>query len=424
MKIGKHQLENGIKLFIINQPGAELISSNVIVGAGGRYESNENYGISHFLEHMVFKGTKSFPDYEVFIKELEDRGAVVNAWTSEQATCYWNIMPKENIGISLKALSEQVSAPLLKETEIDKERGPVLEEIKRSHDDPYSHIWHNVLDVMWPCQPIGGGVLGPVENIEKFQREDFEKYLKSHYFGNNMNICIITDLDSKKVLEKVKEFFSHIPKGGDIKPAPIEHKQTKPQLSVTYRDMKQGQFILGYKTFGAGSKDRPAMDVLMNVLGKGMGSLLFKEVREKRGLAYAVSGDMDYFSDAGAAYLYAGVNAEKAEEAIVTIKEIAKSLKTELLTEERLNKAKEFIRGIILYVTDGVEKSGNWYTTKSLLDPKYLNPEDYLNAVAAVTPQDVLRVANSIFKPENESLTIIGPFKDEEKFAKILTNTK
>jgi predicted Zn-dependent peptidase len=155
-----------------------------------------------------------------------------------------------------------------------------------------------------------------------------------------------------------------------------------------------------------------------------MGSLLFKEVREKRGLAYAVSGDMDYFSDAGAAYLYAGVNAEKAEEAIVTIKEIAKSLKTELLTEERLNKAKEFIRGIILYVTDGVEKSGNWYTTKSLLDPKYLNPEDYLNAVAAVTPQDVLRVANSIFKPENESLTIIGPFKDEEKFAKILTNTK
>jgi predicted Zn-dependent peptidase len=423
VKVTKKQLSNGINVYVVRYPGTKIVSSNVIVHAGGRYEDKDNFGISHFLEHVAFKGTKSYPKPGETTEIIEKIGGIVNAWTSEQATCYWNILPDEHLDIALKVLSEQVSALTLPEKEINKERGPIIEEIKRAHDDPYSFVWHNIYDAMWPNQPIAGGVLGPVENIEKFSSDDFRRYLKARYIGKNINICITSDLDEESVLKTVEKYFSQIESGERSLPKPIEKNQTKTQISLNYRDIKQAHIVLGYKTFGVEDERVPALKVMMNILATGMSSLLFKEVREKRGAAYAIQGDVDLFSDAGAALIYAGLNTEKTEEVIVAIKQILKGLREKPLTEEQVSNAKEFIKGITLYRLDGVERIANWYTQKSLLDENHLDPDEYLELLEKVTPKDIMEVASEIFKEENETLLVLGPFKDREKFAKILAES-
>lgn len=420
MKVEKAKLKNGISVYIVRYPGTELISSNVIIKTGGRYERSDQFGLSHFLEHIVFKGTKSYPDYEALITSLEDRGAIVNAWTTEEFTCYWNMMPKEYLDTSLKVLSEQVSSPLLRSKDIEKERGPILEEIKRTHDDPSLFLWKKLAQVMWPGQPISGGVLGPAKNIRKFKRSDFTSYLKKRYVGENINVCIVSSADKKIILKTIKKYFSDIPKGKANRSETIKHDQNASRLSVTYRDMKQSRIVFGYKTFPVDDKRVPAMNVLMTILGKGMSSILFKEVREERGLAYDINGAYEYFHDAGAAYIFGGLNAAKTGEAIEAIKGAIDRLKKEPLSKDRVEKAKEFMRGITLNKVDGVQNTANWLATKSALDPTRIYPEEYLKELRHVTPEDVMNVANDVFRPENESLLILGPFKDKKKFAKIL----
>jgi predicted Zn-dependent peptidase len=420
MKITNSKLKNGIKVIVVEVPDALVIASNVISKAGGRYEDPKIYGISHFLEHLVFKGTKSYPDAETLIKALEDLGGIVNAWTSEQATCYWNILPKDHFDTALKVLSEQVISPTLPPKEIEKERGPVLEEIKRSHDDPYSFVYRYIYDLMWPEQPIGNGVLGPDKNIKTLNRDDIQKYHEARYIAENMTICITGPLNADIVTEHLNKYFLDVPNGIATEPVPIIQNQTTPNLRVEYRDIKQGHLILGYKTFGRDDKRTYAAEVLMTILGRGMSSILFKEVRELRGLAYSVSGEFEFFSDAGASLIYAGLNKDKMSDTVQLLKDILKELKEKPLPEKRVAEAKEFIKGINLYRLDGVEKLAYWYTARAVLDPKNIEPDIFLENINKVTPEEVQAVANDIFKPENESLIILGPFKDESKFAKIL----
>lgn len=420
MKVTETTLKNGIECVIVEYPETNLVSSNVLVKTGGRNEKREQYGLSHFVEHMAFKGTKSFPDYEVFTKALEDKGAVINAWTSEIATCYWNIIPEDHFDLAINTLFEQVTSLVLDEKEIEKERGPILEEIKRSHDDPYLFVLHNIYTVMWPEQAIGNGVLGPSENIKSFKRADFVDYINEHYSAENISICIVSSMKANEVVTKLEKQFAEVKKGSKSLPMPIKHNQTDVQVKVHNRDIKQGHIMYGFKGFDANDPRVPALNVLINILGKGLGSILFKEVREKRGLAYTLWADVDYFTDAGSVMIYAGVNAEKAEEAVETINNILDELRTELLPEDKVEKAKEFLKGITLYSLDGVQKIAAWYTSKLAVNKARMNPEKNLEEISKVTAEDIRKVANDIFKKENETLLVLGPFKDQEKFAKIL----
>lgn len=420
MKISEHRLKNGIRVVTIEYPGSELVSSNVIIDAGSRYESKDQYGLSHFLEHMAFKGSASYPKPGQSTEVIESIGGVVNAWTSEQATCYWNILPKEHFEVAIKVLSEQVSALKLDPKEINNERGPVIEEIKRAHDDPYSFVWHKIYDVMWPNQAISNGVLGPEKNIRKFKAAEFRGYMNERYVGENITICIASSLKSEQALKIVKKYFSNIKKGARTLPKPIRSEQADARIVLVNRNIKQAHILFGYKTFGIQDDRVASLLVLMNILGKGMSSILFKEVREIRGAAYAVEGETDLFSDAGAALLYAGLNTEKAEEVISVIKKVLKDLVDKPLPKDKIEKAKKFIRGITLYRLDGLERTAYWYTTKSLLDRRRLDPETYLKEINEVTPASVQAVAKEIFQPQNENLLILGPYKNKEKFAKIL----
>jgi predicted Zn-dependent peptidase len=420
LKINEHRLKNGINVVIVNCPGTKLASCNIIIHAGGRYETPEQYGLSHFLEHMAFKGTKRYPKPGQTTEIIENLGGVVNAWTSEQATCYWNILPKEHIDISLKILSEQVSALRLDAGEINKERGPVVEEIKRANDDPYSFVWHKIYEVMWPNQPIACGVLGPKENVLKFTSKEFSDYMDARYVGRNMTICVASSLKSKEVINITEKYFSKIKKGEHRLPMPIESEQKNTHIKVVNRNISQTHIILAYKTFGIEDERVPSLLVLMTILATGMSSLLFKEIREKRSAAYAIEGATDLFSDAGAALIYAGLNTEKTEEVIKATKDILNNLSEKKLSKDQIDKAKEFIRGIALYRLDGVERTAYWYTTKSLLDRKRLDPEKYLQDINKVTAVDVQKVAKEIFQSKNESLLVLGPYKNKEKFVKIL----
>lgn len=420
MKLAQTKLKNGITLITVQAPNTNLVSSNVMIKAGSRYETKELYGLSHFLEHMVFKGTKDFPTSAKMSEAIEDLGGIVNAWTSEEATCYWNILPEEHFDTALHVLSDQISKPLLREADIDMERGPVLEEIKRNHDDPYAYSFTKIIEVMWPNQPISNGILGQAKSVENIKKGDFQKYLKDRYIGSNICVCIVSALDDKKILKAVEKYFKDIPSGTETEPEPITHSQKEPNVALVHRDIKQAHTVFGYKTFGIKDKRVPALKVLMNILATGMGSLLFKEIREKHGAAYAVEGASDYFSDAGAIYLYAGLDTKKVEEVIRSVKKILKGLRDRPLSENRIEKAKEFIKGITLFQLDGVERAAKWYTSKGLLDPDNLDPKKFLNEINGVTAADVQAVAQDVLRPENESLVILGPFKDTKKFAKIL----
>lgn len=421
MNITKTKLKNGLNVIIIEVPDLEIVSTNLTVGAGGHYEEPHLFGISHFLEHMAFKGTRKFPEKMAFTDAIEGIGGEQNAWTSEEYTTYFNKVPVAHAGLAFSSLSEQVSHLLLREEDINDERGVIIEEINRSNDNPQSLIWHKLSAVLWPGQNAASDVLGPRENIQRFVSSDFKKYMSKYYVIDNMNICIAGGLGKERAIELLEANLSELRIGAKEIPGPIIVNQTVPVTRLFNKKVDQSQVVLAYKTFARNHNDEPALRVLVTLLGGGMTSILFREIREKRGLAYTVAADLELYSNAGVAFVYAGLNKEKTEEAISVIKEELEKIKSGIFEDGEFKRAKEFAKGKYLLKFDGTETISSWFGVQALVNPEGKEVSERVAALEAVTREDIVRVAKEVFRSEVENLVIVGPFSDEEKFARILT---
>lgn len=415
-------LKNGLTLITINLPQLDSVTTLVAIGAGSRFETRKNNGISHFLEHMFFKGSRKFPTAEQIATLVDGIGAVNNAATDKEVTYYWIKSSAKHLDLSSDILSSMIKESLLSEEEIQREKGVIVEELRMYRDNPSRYVWDLYEKLQFGDQPLGWEIGGGEGTITSLNRDDFLKYMNSLYAPKNMTLVYVGKLPHN-IEEKALKYFNDLPARSQFAPKPYKKfKQSAPRVSIFYKKTDQANLVLGVEGYDRYDKRKYAAQVLGMILGEGMSSRLFLQVRERRGLAYHVSASSGTYKDTGAFTAFAGLKLEKVYEGLEVIKaELERTVK-EKVTAEELKKAKEMERGRLALRSESTNFLAEYFGIKFVLDRKLETFEDYLKKIDAVTIEDVQRVAKELFSKEKYNLQVIGPFKDKTKFEKILNS--
>lgn len=340
-----HTLKNGLTLITVDMPHLDSVTTLVAVGAGSRYEARSINGISHFLEHMFFKGSSKYPTSEIINTLVDGIGAINNAATDKEYTFYWIKSSANHIELCSDILSSMIKESLLLQEEVDREAGVIVEELRMYRDNPTRYIWDLYLRLQFGDQPLGWDVGGEEKTVTSLNRSDFVKYMDSLYSPKNMALVFAGKIP-KNVVSLAEKYFSDLPKRASKKPLPYKKvKQTKPKVDIFYKKTDQANLILGVEGYSRYDKKRHAARLLSIILGEGMSSRLFLQVRERRGLAYHVSCSHDPMIDTGCFTAYAGLKLEKVEEGLSVIRAELERTVNEKVTDEELEKAKEILRG-------------------------------------------------------------------------------
>ncbi|MBI2601045.1 insulinase family protein [Candidatus Daviesbacteria bacterium] len=414
------QLKNGLNLITVDLPELKSVTTLLAVGAGSRYETKNINGISHFLEHMFFKGSRKYPTAEQIATLIDGIGAANNAATDKEVTYYWIKSAAKHLELSTDVLSSMVKESLLAEDEIEKEKGVIIEELRMRRDNPAILVWEQYEQLQFGDQPLGWDIGGDEKTILSMKRTDFTKYIDSLYSPKNMVLVYVGKLP-KDIESLAEQYFSGLPSLSQFKLTPFKKlKQTKPKVGVYFKDTDQVNLIFGVEGYDRDDDRRYAAKILSAILGEGMSSRLFIQVREKRGLAYRISAGHEPYIDTGAFVVFAGLKLEKVDEGLEVIKAELERVAAENVLEEELKKAKEMIRGRLALSMESTNFLAEFFGTNFVLDRKVKTFEEILKKLDAVTIQDVRKVAEELFKKEKYNLQIVGPFKSPDKFAKIL----
>lgn len=402
---------NGLRFISVPMPTSKSVIVLVMVGTGSRYETKDINGVSHFLEHMMFKGTARRPGAMDISHELDSIGANNNAFTGKEYTGYYAQAASENLETILDVISDIFQNSKLDEAEINKERGVIIEEMNMRNDNPRIHVADMFEELLYGDQPLGWDIVGPKEVISNLPREKFVEYFQSHYFAKNTIIAVAGNFDDLTIDEKVKKYFSNVREKDPITALPVKEAQTKQELKAFDKKTDQSHFALGVRTFDRFDVRNEALAVMSVIMGAGMSSRLFTEVREKRGMAYYISSSADTFADTGYFGAYGGVDNARLEEALlVVIGEFAK-MRDELVSQRELTKAKNYVRGKTAINLETSDAWASFYADQLLLKNKILTVEEKMAKIDVVTAEDIQAVAGEIFKPERLNLAVVGPIK-------------
>lgn len=416
----KFTLDNQLRLIVDELPHTRSATVSMYVATGARYEAERVSGISHFIEHMLFKGTTKRPTAQDIAVAIEGIGGFFNASTGNEITNYWVKVSYQHFDTALDVLSDMVRMPLLDPLEIEKERRVIIQEIRETFDAPEDLVFYDLDELMWLPHALGRDVAGTVESVGAISREDMVNYLKRYYHANNLVVSVAGYVNAPEVLAKISDAFAM------VLPAPIEPferfmvAQDKARLHVRYKKTEQAHVAVSTWAFDRNHPDRYAVRVLNTILGDGMSSRLFQEIREKRGLAYSVSSFGSAMDDCGYFGSYAAVDPKNAAETVHAMLEEWGRLAAEPVPAEELEKAKELIKGGILLSMEDTHSIAGWYGYQEALRLPMLTVDDVTALVDAVTVEDVQRVARMIFRNEWLNLSVVGPFRSEGKFVKAL----
>lgn len=391
----------------------------VTVKVGSKYETKDISGLSHFLEHMAFKGTKKRPTYLDISSELEGLGAYYNATTSQEKTNYYAKAANKSSDQIFDIVTDLYLNPTVSAKELEKERGVIIEEINMYEDIPMRKVDDDFIRVLYGDQPAGWPITGRKEVIKSLKREDFIRYRKKHYTSGN-TILTIAGGYPKNIEEKIEKTFGSLERKPETKLPDVIENQEKPAEYVRFKKLDQTHLILGFRAFSAHDKRRFALSVLATVLGGGMSSRLFRKVRAEMGAAYYAYANADFDTNSGIVTAYAGVSNDKVEKAIKAIIDEFKKLKEELVGKEELKKAKGFIVGNLFLALETSNSLANFYTGRRVRNLEIITPEELAEKINTVTAEDIQAVANDLFKNEGLNLALIGPFKNRS-FGDILT---
>ncbi len=416
----KTTLENGLTILTVPRHETKAVTVLILVGTGSKYENKDNNGISHFLEHMFFKGTQIRPNTMAISDPLDRAGGIFNAFTGEEYTGYWAKVESSQFDLALDVVSDIFLNSKLEQAEIDKERGVIVEEINMYYDNPMSHvqlIWEKLL---YGDQPAGWDIAGPKENILKFQRSDFADYMASQYVAKNTIVCVAGNIDEEEAIEKVKKYLANIRTGDYQDKLAVIEKQSEPQMEIKYKDTDQTHLLLGFRGVSLLSDDEYKQKILATILGGMMSSRMFMSVREKQGLTYYISTASDTFTDSGYVVTRAGVDNKRVYLAIKAILEEYKKIADEGVPEEELKKAKENIKGKMALTFEASDVEASFYGMQLLLEKKIKTPEEIYAEIDKVDAVDIANFAKQIFTNDKLNLALVGPFKDQEEFKQIL----
>lgn len=418
--VKKHRLPNGLRIIFAPQKGSLTSTVLVLVEAGSEYETKEINGLSHFLEHMCFKGTAKRPKPGMIAEELDALGAEYNAFTSQEYTGYWAKVEKGKFPEILELISDLYLNPIFNQEEIEKERGVVIEELNMYEDTPMRKVHDLWNELLHGDQPAGWDVGGKKEIIAKLNQDDFISYRGKHYVAAKTIVIISGNFSEKLADKRIKEYFGSLPKRPKAKKTPTKKSQDAPRLKVRFKESEQGHLVVGLPAFDVFDERRISLLVLANVLGGGMSSRLFRRVREELGAAYYVRADMDAALDHGSLSVSAGVAHPKTEVVLTAILEELRKLKDTPVGPAELQKAKDHLTSGIVLGLETSDQIASFYGEQEILKGKFTSPEDYIKKIKRVTPRQVQEVAKLLFKTEKLNLAIIGPYKDEASLLKLL----
>ena len=416
----KIELENGLRIITIPQKSTQAVTVLVLVGTGSKYETKEISGISHFLEHMFFKGTKKRPDKLEIAEVLDKIGGIYNAFTSEEYTGYFAKVSAEYFETALDWVSDISLNSILPKKEIKKEKGVIIEEINMRYDHPMSYVgvlWNKLL---YGDQPAGWDIAGTKETVSKINRQNLLSYMKSQYTASNMIVCIAGKIKNSIAIVKVKQYFSKINSARPNKKSKVLEMQNAPQCLLEYKKTDQTHLCLGVRGYNIFHPQRYVQDLLGIILGGMMSSRLFMEVREKLGIAYYISTSVDSNTDTGFLVTQAGVDNKNIDKAISVILKQYKKIAEKKVPQKELVKAKNYVKGKMTLMLETSDSMASFCGLQEILEKKILSPEKVFKKIDKVTVNDILKTAKDIFQPTKLNLALIGPFKAQDKFDKLL----
>ncbi|OGH20455.1 MAG: hypothetical protein A3D74_00235 [Candidatus Levybacteria bacterium RIFCSPHIGHO2_02_FULL_37_13] len=422
MKFQRSVLGNGLRILTIPMPSFESVTVLVMVNAGSRFETKRNNGISHFLEHMAFKGTKKRPSAIEISSLIDGIGGEFNAFTGKETTGFYIKSSSNHLDLSLDVLSDMLNNSLLNPKEIDKERGVILEEINLYEDTPARKIGDIYERLLYGDTPMGWDIAGEKDVIKKIQKEDFLSYMKSLYSADNITVVVAGGINSKKATELIEKYFGKMSKFATLRYKKVVEDQKKPKVFLKQKKTEQAHIMIGFRTVPLEHKDHYALSVLSAVLGGGMSSRLFHEVREKRGLAYYVRTSSDHYTDCGSLVSTAGVDPKRVEEAVAVIVEQYHGISNFKfpISNEELKKAKEFLKGHFVLELEDSRAVAGFYGSQELLEKKIDSPEEIIEKIKKVTLEEVQAAAKRYFVNNGLNLAAIGNFADGQRFEKLL----
>lgn len=406
---------------MVPQTGTKAVTVLTLVATGSKNEKKEISGISHFLEHMLFKGTKKRPTPKEISEPIEGKGGLMNAFTSEDLTGYYMKLDTAHVDLALEIESDVYLNSLLPPAEIKKEKGVVKEEINMYRDSPMRRISELWSEVLYGDQPAGWNIAGTKETVSSITRAKLRDYMESQYKASNTVVCVAGDIDQAKVEKKVKSLFGHA-RSGDLKyekPVVLDD-QKEPRVMIENRKTDQTHIALGVKGFTLLDEECYAQDVLADLLGGMMSSRLFGELREKMGAAYYLSTMSDESPDSGSLVTRAGVRNSDVEKSIKVILREYKRMAKNAISPQELKKGKDHYIGKMVLQLESTDSKAEFYGVQELLLSEVLTPDEVYAKIKKIKASDIKRVAERIFVPECLNLAVLGPYKDEAHFKKLL----
>jgi predicted Zn-dependent peptidase len=421
MKYFKRVLKNGLTIIEVPSNDAESVVVDFFVKTGSRSETAKENGISHFLEHFLFKGSKQHPSAMEITELIDGIGGEMNANTGKEHTQFYIKSRYTHLPLIFEVLTDMLQHPLLDKEEMEREKGVIVEEINMYRDNPRVHVSNILEELMWPKQALGRDIAGTPEVVTKFNQSMFTSYMQRNYQPGNMVLGISGKYDRKALNSLIAKYWSKLPGKKWDKWPKVKDSQREPRVQLKFKKTEQANFDLGFKAYNVSDKRNPAATVLAAILGGGMSSRLFSEIRERRGLAYYVRAGNGQYLDTGAFDVSAGVRVSNVDEAIkVTLDELRK-IKTDLVSDRELAKAKSYLKGrTTLYLEDNQARL-DWYLEQVAFKKDIKTPADIFKEIDAVTAKQVRAIAQDLFQSSKLSFAIIGPYRSDKQFKKIIS---
>ena len=415
----KTTLDSGIRVVTSEMPHARSVSVGIFIGVGSRYETAEQAGISHFIEHLVFKGTSRRPTPKQISETIEGVGGVLNAGTEQEMTVYWCKVAEPYFEESLDLLVDMLRNSLFKPEDIDKERLVVIEELNMINDYPSYRVDALIDEMLWPSHPLGRDVGGTKASITDITRDMMLDHMARCYSPSNIVVSVAGNLTHQKVVERVESLGGGWPSASPLSWSPVDHMQSAPQFRMEYRKTEQTHLSIAVPGVSLKHPDRYALDLLSVILGEGMSSRLFIEVRETKGLAYDVHSGVSHFLDCGAFVINAGVDPKRVYEAVQTIL-VEVSRLTEGIPEEELAKAKRLIAGRLLLRMEDTRAVSGWMGNQELLLGHVSDLEEVMERIDAVTEDETRRVATELLVTQRLNVAVVGPNRGQRRLQQLL----
>ncbi|MEL7646855.1 MAG: pitrilysin family protein [Sedimentibacter sp.] len=419
--IRKHTLDNGVRIVMEKIDYVKSASIGIWVNVGSNNENNETNGLSHFIEHMLFKGTKNRKANEI-AEDIDNLGGQLNAFTSKECTCFYVKVLDENIEEAVDILSDMFFNSLFQQEEIDKEISVVIEEIKMYEDSPEDMVHDKLTELIFADSPMAYNILGTEENLKTFTTAKVVEYMKKNYSPYNTVIAVAGSFDEQSFIEMIEERFKDW-HNEDVKHKDKEAEYKRSVLGIN-KDLEQLHMCIGNKTIGRHDPDYYPLLVLNNLFGGTMSSRIFQEVREKKGLVYSIYSFVSNYSNTGIFSIYAGMSYSQVEDALRTILKEMVSIKNGNITEEEFTRAKQQIKGNYILGLESTSSRMSSIGRRELLYDEIQYPEEIIESINSVKKEDVLRLANDLFDIDSLSITFTGNLsknKDiEEKIYKVL----